>query len=488
MKKVEIENQIEENELVKHTGIIHISNTLSLAERKIVNILLKNAYDNLETKKLHEIKISDLQKIIGRRGNNDEEIKKSLRNIMSYEIEANIFGKDKKNTESWINTRLLAGVMLTKKSGYCIYEYPHLLISLLKSPNIYARLDLNIQKNFRSKHSIALWEYFMEILSVRKKDEVNTSWLTIEDFKKLLALGDSKYKEFKHLNHLIIKPTINEINKVSNIEVEVFLQKQGKVVTALSFFIKRKQKTEIKPFEEDLEDARKMRDVTNSSKVLKTSNPAIFNTLTEYYLVSDQVAIKLIEEYPEEQIEQNLEYVKKHNEEANIKNLGAFTVKAIRENYIIKENKLEKEKVLKEEREWEEKTSKIKEKYKVDNENILWKKVKGMIELKFEEFELQKYSNWLSKIDFIKIEGDDALFLIKEERVNDNKDDKFLRDMIMNDFGKNILQFFTILNDNIKNISMASPRDYIFTKLNKSVKKESLSSDHGKDWKVPSFL
>ena len=72
-------------EFVKATGVIHISSstrTLTLLERKISNVFLKNAYEYLLTEDEHYIEIEDLLKLLGRSNrSNLSDIKRSHQKI-----------------------------------------------------------------------------------------------------------------------------------------------------------------------------------------------------------------------------------------------------------------------------------------------------------------------------------------------------------------------------------------------------------------------
>ena len=51
--------------LKKHIAAIHISNRLTLTQRKASNVLLYNAYDSLLTARVHSIRVKDLAEAIG---------------------------------------------------------------------------------------------------------------------------------------------------------------------------------------------------------------------------------------------------------------------------------------------------------------------------------------------------------------------------------------------------------------------------------------
>ena len=49
----------------KHVATIHITGVLSLVERKLANVLLLNAYDELLTKQTHTLPITHLLAMMG---------------------------------------------------------------------------------------------------------------------------------------------------------------------------------------------------------------------------------------------------------------------------------------------------------------------------------------------------------------------------------------------------------------------------------------
>jgi len=225
------------NDLLKHTAFIHISNILTLLQRKISNLLLKNAFSNLESKEAHHIKISEITNRLGIDSNNYEHIKESLRALNRTQIEWNVLGKDKKN--EWGVSTILASVEFL--DGICRYTYSLPIREKLKNPNIYARLNLLVQKKFRSKYSLALWEFLTEFLGKNDIKKVSTEWIDIEDFKKILGIQKiSSYNNLRDLQKRIIKPSIKEINEESDIKIEIGYKKESRRIVAFMFYVQRK--------------------------------------------------------------------------------------------------------------------------------------------------------------------------------------------------------------------------------------------------------
>jgi len=86
-----------------------------------------------------------------------------------------------------------------------------------------------------TSYAIRLYELLMQFNSTKQRS------ITIEDFRSYLQLTD-KYPLFRDLNKWVIKPSVKEINKFSNIDVSCFAEKKGRSVAKLYFdFSEKKQ-------------------------------------------------------------------------------------------------------------------------------------------------------------------------------------------------------------------------------------------------------
>jgi hypothetical protein len=84
--------------LKKHVAAIHIKNTLSFLQRKIGNILLVNAYDNLLTKDVHTIRVRELAQMAGYESHDYQILKDSLTALVETTLEWNILNAEE---EEW---------------------------------------------------------------------------------------------------------------------------------------------------------------------------------------------------------------------------------------------------------------------------------------------------------------------------------------------------------------------------------------------------
>lgn len=245
--------KIEKNpEVLKHSAAIHVKGDLSLVDRKVMNVLLKNAYEDLKKKKIHSIKLSELQKVMGWNFSNDRDIKKILTKLAKTPIEWNILGKDKK--WRWGTSSLLSSIEIIKNTGICEYTYSEHLIEKLSNPNIYAKLNLLTQKSFTSRYSLILWELLTEQISTFKRiDEEKiefTKLYSLREIRDIFSIPEGSKPEFKKFNQKILSPAVKEINNISTINISVSYTKENRKVVGISFEVTKKKNKELKDFNE----------------------------------------------------------------------------------------------------------------------------------------------------------------------------------------------------------------------------------------------
>jgi len=240
-------------ELYKHSASIQIENNITLLQRKAWNALLWNAYDELPTKEVHSIPVQELSKLIGYDSHDTEYLKEAAKAMMRCVVEYNVLGKDGKS-KKWGALVLLAQVDI--EDGMFNYAYPPELRQRLHNPEMYARLNLGLQKRFDSKHALALWELCTDYLG-SGREHGETPFLELTTFRKLMGIAKEEYPRFKDLSLYVIKKPVEEINHVSDFRVTVEYQYQGRKVIALKFKIRRvallPEPAQIKMFP-DLED------------------------------------------------------------------------------------------------------------------------------------------------------------------------------------------------------------------------------------------
>src|SRR6266851_6307453 len=222
-------------EVIKHSAAIQISSHITLLQRRMWNVLLANAYDELSTEEKHDIRITELIRVLEFDSKNDGYLKEALRALVGCRVEWNILDKDGEN--EWGIATLLAGARIVR--GVCTYTYEPMLRERLHNPSMYARVSLSMQNRFESKHAQALWELCLDYLG-NGREYGETPYIPVDELRKLLGQAQTQYtQEFKIFNRFSLKPAIAEINRISDFCVSIDYQRQGRKVTAVKFKIRR---------------------------------------------------------------------------------------------------------------------------------------------------------------------------------------------------------------------------------------------------------
>ena len=224
-------------ELVKHAAAIRVGNRMSLICRRIWNVLLYRAYQDLLVREIHSMPVAQLGTDVGYSGRNLGWLKQAFRELNSTEVEWDILAGEESR---WGVSSALASAEI-HNGTICEWSYAAPMRRELFRPEIYARLNLEIQKKFRSSNSLALWEFFN--LNLRDRDTASVR-LSIADFKILLDIKPVQYRNFTALSAKVINRTVSELNAVSDVSVSVRYLRAVRQVNWLEFNVARKRNIE----------------------------------------------------------------------------------------------------------------------------------------------------------------------------------------------------------------------------------------------------
>lgn len=287
--------------LKKHVSAIHIGAKLSLLQRKLVNALLYNAYDELLTAREHSISASVLCEMIGFDSKNIGYLKAALKGLMETVVEFDVMEDD--GEQSWEAMVLLPYAKI--KGGTCTYRYERALAEKLYHPDIYSKINLSVLREMKSTHSLVLYENCHRYLGAGQ-----TAVWEIDVFRRLMGVED-KYKEFKVLRRDVINPAMKEVNQVSNINLELVTSRKGRQVAAVQFIVKPNPQLSLIGMEE--ED-----DITDAAAYKALLAEGISKTLARAWVL----------EYDEEYIFDKLDLASSQAASGKIKSSKAGFLKA----------------------------------------------------------------------------------------------------------------------------------------------------------------
>lgn len=229
-------------EVIKHSATVQVTNTVPLLARRLWNVLLSRAYDDLpdwERVRVHRVPVGEVLEALGTTTRNTDHLKDLLKALASTPVEWNVLGKD--SVEEWGVSALLAEAKI--KGGQVEFSYGPTLRERLHNPRLYVRISLSIQNRFASKHSLALYELCVDYLDVTR-GRGETPWITLDTYRSMMGIEDGQYARFAQLNQRVVKASVKEVNKRSDVAVAVEYQKDGRLVTALKFRVRPAVRTE----------------------------------------------------------------------------------------------------------------------------------------------------------------------------------------------------------------------------------------------------
>ena len=293
-----------------------------------------------------------------------------LKSLVDCTVEWNLLNKDNKQT--WGVASLLASVEI--ENGLCAYEFAKPLRLRLYNPRIYAKLNLRLQNQFKSRYALVLWELCFDYFDT-DRNQGETPFIPLETFRELMGIEADEYRTFKALNRDVIKPAIKEINDLTNYHVEVEQKRLGRRIAELKFRITKVKQISIQesvfPDIENLPavavelvqaDIDRKMAVRIAEQDWEFVNPEKLPSPGSY---ADFLS------YISEKIEMSLE--------AAVKNRAGYIVEAIRENY--QDTKIQKQREVRAEKAKEKELEDLTTEFNVKRNNILRQAVHAEPEL-----------------------------------------------------------------------------------------------------------
>ena len=349
------------NEVIKASPAIQIQSRISLLQRRAWNVLLANAYNELPDKDIHTVSVVELAAKLGFGDGNQEYLKEVLKSIVDCKVEWNLLNKD--NKQVWGIAGLLASVEI--EEGICSYEFPKPLRLKLHNPRVYAKLNLRLQNQFRSRYALVLWEICFDYFDT-DRDRGETPFIALEVFKSLMGLEKEEYPIFKVLNRDLIKPAIKEINDLTDYHVEVEHKRLGRRIGELKFRI-----TKVKqfPVQESL-----FPDIENLPPVAIELVQAEIDRNMAMKIADQAWDFVSPEKLPEpgtypDFLTYIAEKIEISRHAAEIKNRSGFIIEAIRENY--QNSEVQKARALRAEKAKQKALEDLTAEFRVKRDNII---------------------------------------------------------------------------------------------------------------------
>lgn len=214
-------------EMVKPAELVEIkgSSRLTLADRKLFNHLLRNAFgpDLAESNRRFEISTAELRDTHG----GIERVVQSIEALMTtvVSIERPDGSTDRVQLLGWNNLS-----DPKRDRGVLKYAIPPELAEMLRDSTVFAKLELEVLRSFTSKYALALYENVARRVRLQ---HVFTERFDLDAFRDLLGVEQGKLEIFGNLNQYAIKPALLEVNALADFTVTIVPIKLGRRVTGV---------------------------------------------------------------------------------------------------------------------------------------------------------------------------------------------------------------------------------------------------------------
>ena len=220
---------------------------LTLADRRIYNLLLENAWDDIDKPVVHTIGKTRLR---GSHNSNDR-IGQSIERLMAAIVKVKVTREGESVIE---RVQLLGGnVEYETPDGMLHYEIPARLRRIIKDSTIFARLQKEVMFALSSKYSLTLYEMVQKRgnLTYRSSEE-----FSITDIRGILGVPKGKLTTWSNLYNRAIVPAVEEVNQLSDHLVEIEPLKTGRKVTHIRLKWWKKDATSLQGVARELDGPR----------------------------------------------------------------------------------------------------------------------------------------------------------------------------------------------------------------------------------------
>lgn len=235
MGKYERDKLSLDNQIVKSNKMIQGKYKMSALEQKLVLTLCSKITSNDDMFTEFTMTTNEFANLLGIE-NKDYEFNRTLKRkckvLNNKDIEMNLGTKE---SPDWLffhwfeYIRYIPGEATIKMKFSPVLE-PY----LLNLKETYTKYRLGYVINFKSEYSFRMYEL------MKQYEGIGERTMTIEEIRELLMLGKNQYEKYSHLKVRVIQKSLEEINKFSDIKVNLEKEeKEGKKVVGLVFSINK---------------------------------------------------------------------------------------------------------------------------------------------------------------------------------------------------------------------------------------------------------
>ncbi|GEM_PF-330072 len=215
--------------------IRYISAELTLEDRRTYNLLLADAWDNINQPVLHSIRLNELRGTDKDNARPRDSIRRLMKVVIAFDVVEDGIKRE-------VLTQLLGPCKLDHNAqGLAYYTFPEPIRMAVESSTVFARLRRDLLCQFRSKYALSLYEMVQKRVNLSFKTSED---FTLDDIRQKLGVEKGLYPAYRSLNQKVILPAKTEVNEISDVFCEFVEIKEGRKVVGLRFSWRKKETIE----------------------------------------------------------------------------------------------------------------------------------------------------------------------------------------------------------------------------------------------------
>jgi plasmid replication initiation protein len=304
--------------VIQHNKIIEAKYRLSVGEQRLIKWLVSMIEPTDEDFKIYSIAVTDLSKVLGVSDNDFyKKVKIWSKNLISNTLTFK-WDKEGELQVSWLSS----AKYIPEKSMVELRFSPELKPFLLQLKSHFTSYELENVIKLKKIYSIRIYEL------LKQYQKIGNRRITLEEFRNLLMLKDGEYGSYNNFKKWVLTPAQKELEEKTDISFTWTEEKQWRNVFAIEFTIHSKQKNQ--PTLPQTEASEPLKSQESQGAETPVSPLAAM-------LMGKGIARKTAEElaqgHDENHILSMISYAESQHREGKIKNLAAFLVKAIKNEY-----------------------------------------------------------------------------------------------------------------------------------------------------------
>jgi Initiator Replication protein len=225
--------------------IVAVEGPYTEQDRKLWTFLLHAVWDDLETQSVHELPVRDInlmfRQLSGR--HHSDWIWESAKRLAKTTVEWRVTQGDKRYKKG---ISALFGAETEEEDrerGVLRFNFPPLLIPILKDPRRFARLRTHFMIELSGKYAVTLYE----LLESAANKEMPVLKVGVEDLRQWLKVPEGKLHRWQDFRRRVLEPAIQQINERpdgAGFSVKMRPMKEGRAITWVHFEVVKTKERE----------------------------------------------------------------------------------------------------------------------------------------------------------------------------------------------------------------------------------------------------